>query len=87
MSELTFSTMTGKPKRLELTPATLRAGLPFPVGEQPDEQDWYDAHAAAWEADIALRETLERAVIWAQQYFWRIGEKAAEAMMSAARRR
>jgi len=33
------------------TPDTLRVGVPFPVGEQPDEQDWYDAHAAAWEAD------------------------------------
>ena len=32
-------------------------------------------------------EALELAVRWAQQYFWRIGEKAAEAMMSAARRR
>ena len=31
-------------------------------------------------------EALELAVRWAQQYFWRIGEKAAEAMMSAALR-
>ena len=36
----------------DFTPDTLRVGVPFPVGEQPDEQDWYDAHAAAWEAEV-----------------------------------
>ena len=44
------------------TPETLRMGLPFPVGEQPDEQAWYDAHAAAWEADIAQRKALEKSL-------------------------
>jgi len=43
----------------ELTPETLRVGVPFPVGEQPDEQAWYDAHATAWEADMAQKEALD----------------------------
>jgi len=37
----------------EFTPKTLREGLPFPVGEQPDEQLWLDAHADAWEEDVS----------------------------------
>ncbi|HLE35567.1 MAG TPA: hypothetical protein VI699_00315 [Candidatus Acidoferrales bacterium] len=44
------------------------------------------AALSAWAADRKRIEALERAVIWAQQYFWRIGEKAAEAMMSAGLR-
>jgi len=52
----------------------------------PGVRDPLAEAADAWEADIARREALERAAIWAQQYFWRIGEKAAAAMMSAALR-
>jgi RNase adaptor protein for sRNA GlmZ degradation len=35
----------------EYTPETLREGLPLPIGEQPDEQVWLDAHANIWKAE------------------------------------
>lgn len=38
------------------TPDTLRDGLPIPVGEQPDEQAWLDAHADAWKAQVKKAE-------------------------------
>ena len=57
-------------------------GVPFPVGEQPDEQAWYDAHAAAWEAEVrelqARIEALERLEKTANEagLFWRRWDKA-----------
>jgi hypothetical protein len=42
----------------EYTPETLRKGLPMPIGPQPDEQLWLDAHADAWKECEAERDAL-----------------------------